>query len=67
MVRFLAWNIDQAVREENHEKTKWDSRSKQVKELISAVSPDIAALIELRDLKTSTEHARQIPHEFSRV
>ncbi len=55
---FFAWNVDQARREEEHPETKWDVRSGKVKELIATCDADVMALIELRDLVTSTESAR---------
>lgn len=55
---FLAWNIDQARREEAVPETKWDVRSPAVKHLIKKCDADIIALIELRDLETSKESAR---------
>jgi Endonuclease/Exonuclease/phosphatase family len=57
--KFFAWNIDQARREESFEPTKWDNRSHYVKALIDESSADVIALIELRDLETSKESARQ--------
>lgn len=54
----LAWNIDQARREESHSETCWDARSPHVKALISKCNADVVALIELRDLETSSESAR---------
>lgn len=57
--RVLCWNVGQASREENYAETKWDARSPQVKQLIADTDADIVALIELRDLETSTESARQ--------
>lgn len=57
--KFFAWNIDQARREEEYIETQWNKRSSKVKELIQSTDSDIIALIELRDLKTSEEHARK--------
>ncbi len=64
-IKFLAWNIDQARREEKYEKTKWDNRSENVKQLINNVNADIIALIELRDLETSNENAQQFLSYFA--
>jgi len=57
--KFFAWNIDQARREESFPETTWDNRSPHVKNLVSRVNADIVALIEIRDLETSHENARQ--------
>jgi len=58
MPTLLAWNVDQARREEAHPETSWDKRSPAAKQLIARVNPDLLALIELRDLETSAEPAR---------
>jgi endonuclease/exonuclease/phosphatase family metal-dependent hydrolase len=57
-MRFLAWNIDQARREEAFPQTAWDTRSPGVKALIQRTEADVIALVELRDLETSKESAR---------
>jgi endonuclease/exonuclease/phosphatase family metal-dependent hydrolase len=58
-ITFLSWNVDEAQREEKHEQTKWNNRTDAVKTLIGDVGADVFALIELRDLETSDETARQ--------
>ncbi len=63
-IKFFAWNIDQARREEKHQETKWNTRSRRVKNLINKVDADIFALIEIRDLETSLENAQQFLSTF---
>lgn len=46
----LQYNVDQAVREEKFENTKWKNRSPLVRKLIDEVSADIVCLQEMRKL-----------------
>lgn len=61
----VCWNVGQANREEQFEKTKWDARSPGVKALLRKCNPDIMCLLELRDLKTSHETIGQFLASFS--
>jgi endonuclease/exonuclease/phosphatase family metal-dependent hydrolase len=63
-VRVLYWNVDQARREEKHPETTWDVRTGRVKELIRTQNPDVIALVELRNLKTSNETVVQFCSSF---
>lgn len=60
----LCWNVDQARREEQHEYSKWDVRSPHVHALINRVGADVVALLELRDLATSSESAQAFLAKF---
>jgi len=54
----LAYNVDQAYREEKFAETRWDTRSPAIKSAIAAEDADVVVLLELRDLDTSKETAR---------
>lgn len=49
-ITLLQWNVDQAVREEQHEETKWINRADRVVALIREVDADVVCLQELRHL-----------------
>lgn len=49
-LKFLTWNVDQAVREEKYEKTKWMNRKDRVVSLIKETGADIINLQEMRKL-----------------
>lgn len=59
----LQYNVDQAMREEKHEETKWNNRSSRVKELINNTikehNVDIICLQELRKLPDQKETTEQ--------
>lgn len=56
--KILQYNVDQAMREEAHEATKWAKRSSRIKALIEQVDADIVCLQEFRRLSGSR------PEEF---
>lgn len=62
----LCWNVGQARREEQHDYSKWDARSPRVHALINRVGADVVALLELRDLATSSESAQQFLAKYPR-
>lgn len=49
-VKFMTYNVDQAMREEKFEETKWVNRMKRVRDLITSIKPDICCLQEMRRL-----------------
>ena len=51
VIKFCTYNIDQAVREEQYENTKWNVREPKILELIKEMNADIYCLQELRCLK----------------
>ena len=57
--RFLTYNVDQAVREEAFEETKWENRKKRVAALIKEVDADIVCLQEFRQLS-----GNETPEQF---
>ena len=48
--KFLQYNVDQAMREEKFEATKWSNRHPRVQKLINEVNADIVCLQEMRKL-----------------
>jgi endonuclease/exonuclease/phosphatase family metal-dependent hydrolase len=48
--KFLQYNVDMAVREEQFENTKWISRKDRVTKLVNEVDADIVCLQEMRQL-----------------
>lgn len=62
--KFLTYNVDQAVREENHEITKWVNRKSRVKSLIEKISPDIACLQEFKPLPGNETPEQFISNAF---
>lgn len=48
--KVMSYNIDNAFREEEYDKTKWNNRSPKVIKIINEANPDIVCLQELRDL-----------------
>jgi len=52
-LKFMTYNVDQAVREEKFENTKWINRMNRVKSLINEVDADIVCLQEMRKLPNS--------------
>jgi endonuclease/exonuclease/phosphatase family metal-dependent hydrolase len=48
--KFLTYNIDQSVREEQFDQTKWMNRKDRVRNLIKEVDADIVCLQEMRQL-----------------
>jgi endonuclease/exonuclease/phosphatase family metal-dependent hydrolase len=70
--KVLQYNVDQAVREEEFEATKWNNRYPRVKQLIDAVDADIVCLQEMRWLGDANHLARgpcrdplQLPNTLS--
>lgn len=51
--KFMTYNIDQAMREEKYENTKWMNRKDRVAALIRDVDADIVCLQEIRQLPNS--------------
>jgi len=51
--KFMTYNIDQAMREEKYEETKWMNRKDRVAALIRDVNADIVCLQEMRQLPNS--------------
>lgn len=49
-IKILQYNVDMAMREEQHTETKWESRKKRVEALINDVGADIVCLQEMRSL-----------------
>ena len=56
----LTYNIDQAVREEKYEETKWKNRKEFIKKLIIEVNADIVCLQELRKLYKDDEETTEM-------
>lgn len=52
-VRLATYNVDQAMREERHEATKWVNRMDRVTALIKEIDADICCLQEMRQLPNS--------------
>lgn len=50
IINFVTYNVDQAVREEQVEKTKWSNRSDRVKATIENINADLVHLQEMRNL-----------------
>lgn len=48
--KFMTYNVDQAMREEKFEETKWKNRKDRIIKLIKEVNPDIMCLQEFRQL-----------------
>ena len=63
-LKLLQYNVDQAVREEAFEKTKWVNRSCRVKALIKEVDADIVCLQEFRLLPGVDEMPEQFLASF---
>jgi endonuclease/exonuclease/phosphatase family metal-dependent hydrolase len=57
--KLMTYNVDQSVREEKVEATKWDVRAPRVKRLIEAVDADIVCLQEFRRLPGVAQTAEQ--------
>ena len=57
--KFVTYNVDQAMREERHENTKWANRKDRVKSMIEKMDADIACLQEFRTLP-----GNESPQEF---
>jgi endonuclease/exonuclease/phosphatase family metal-dependent hydrolase len=56
--KFLSYNVDQAVREEKFENTKWINRKDRVVALIKDVNADIVCLQEMRKLPNTPSTAK---------
>ena len=48
--KFMTYNVDQAMREEKYEDTKWINRKMRIEKLIKEVDADILCLQEFRQL-----------------
>lgn len=65
--KLMTYNIDQAVREEEHAKTKWEVRKNRIKALIQEVNADIVCLQELRQLYEDSDPPEVFLGELSRL
>lgn len=64
-IKVLQYNVDQAMREERVEETKWMRRRDRIRALILEVDPDIAFLQEFRILPDVAETPQQFLASFS--
>ncbi len=62
--KFMTYNIDQAMREERHEDTKWKNRKSRVAALIREVDADIVCLQEFRKLPDNETPEQFLATEF---
>jgi endonuclease/exonuclease/phosphatase family metal-dependent hydrolase len=61
--KFMTYNVDQAVREEQFPSTKWEVRRDRIAKLIDEVDADIVCLQEMRELENSMS-VKDFLHQF---
>lgn len=62
--KFLQYNVDQAMREEKFESTKWNSRVERIEKLILDTKADIICLQEMRRLPDAVKTVNQFLSSF---
>lgn len=64
-LKLLQYNVDQAMREEKHEETKWVNRRDRIRDLINEVNADVVTLQEFRSLPGVDETPEQFLASFA--